>query len=127
MADALDLSTLSNEELAQWIIADRGYEFKLRTARYAADIMLIDGASFEETVNEVAGRLKIPLADAEKESKKYIAWTGLGAIYTSGYRKLEATNTKCVRDLLVDSEGEVITTWHEFDRKLERQKPRAEQ
>lgn len=115
LSEALNLRSMSSEELAEWIAQDRGYEFKLRAARYAADTLMIRGASFEETVHEVADALQIPLADSEKESRKYIAWTGLGAVYTAGYRKLEQSGIVKVKDVLVDTDGRAITSWRQFE------------
>lgn len=115
LSEALDLRTMSSEELAEWIAQDRGYEFKLRAARYAADTLMIRGASFEETVHEVADALQIPLADSEKETRKYIAWTGLGAVYTAGYRKLEQAGVVKVKDALVYADGRAITSWRQFE------------
>lgn len=102
---------ISKEALGRWIADDRGYEFKLRAARYAADVLMINGQSFVETTHEVAALLDIPLTDAEKETRKYLAWTGLGAVYSFGYRKLRELGTERVMDVLVDDSGNAITSW----------------
>jgi hypothetical protein len=102
---------MSKEDLGRWIADDRGYEFKLRAARYAADVLMINGQSFVETTHEVAALLDIPMTDAEKETRKYLAWTGLGAVYSFGYRKLRELGAERVVDVLVDDAGNAISSW----------------
>jgi hypothetical protein len=102
---------MSKEDLGRWVADDRGYEFKLRAARYAADVLMINGQSFVETTHEVAALLDIPMNDAEKETRKYLAWTGLGAVYSFGYRKLRELGTERVMDVLVDDAGNAVSSW----------------
>lgn len=115
LAETFNLQTMSQSELSQWILDDRGYEFKLRVARYAADLAMISGAGFEETIHEVADSVQISLSDAEKETRKYLAWTGLGAIYTYGYRRLETSHIEQVQQAITDDHGKAITSWQQFD------------
>lgn len=100
--------------LGEWIAQDRKYEFKLRAARYAGDVLMMQGVGFEDAVNEVSERFGITLTDAANEVRKYLPWTGLGAVYTRGYRQLESEGVKNVIDVIVGSNGEAITTWHDF-------------
>lgn len=111
MHDILKPTHLSPDELADWVVQDRGYEFKLRAARYAADVLMINGASFQDTTHEIADVLDIPLSDAEKETKKYLAWTGLGAVYSFGYRKLRDMGTENVADIFTDNQGRAVSSW----------------
>lgn len=111
--EILDPEELDSDELANWLVRDRGYEFKLRAARYAADMLMIEGHDFRDTTHEIANIFNIPLDDAVKETRKYIAWTGLGAIYTHGYRKLSELNETNVHAALVNADGEAITSWQQ--------------
>lgn len=106
---------IDQNELADWLTRDRGYEFKLRAARYAADVMMIHGCDFRDTTHEIADLFSIPLVDAEKETRKYLAWTGLGAVYTHGYRKLVESTDGNVQSALVDNNGKAITSWHQIN------------
>ena len=110
---ALQPTAMTAEETAEWLIADRGYEFKLRAARYAADVLMLEGASFEDTAQEIADSFKIPLTAAQNETKKYLPWTGLGAVYSFGYRKLDELNIHNVHDAVFGANGAAINTWEE--------------
>lgn len=113
LADIFDEHTMTGNELATWVAADRRYEFKLRAARYAADTLLINGIPFRDTVAKLQEQFGIPELDAEDEARKYIAWTGLGAVYTYGYRQHLANGITRTIDAIQDSQGHAITTWSE--------------
>lgn len=103
-------------EIAEWVAQDRKYEFKLRVARYAADVLMMEGAPLVEIVATISRTFGIPAEDAEKETRKYAAWTGLGAAYTFGYRQLLANGVTAVTDAIQDKGGEAITSWAGFQR-----------
>lgn len=109
--DILQPEGITEQELAEWMVKDRGYEFKLRAARYAADVLMLQGASFTETTEEISKTFNIPISDAEKETKKYLPWTGLGAVYSFGYKKLESLGLDNVHDAIVDENGNALTSW----------------
>lgn len=111
----LDHKTLSAEQLTEWMIQDRKFEFKLRAARLYADMLIIEGATFEDTIHEVAGKLGITPAQAEAETKKYLPWTGLGAVYTLGYRRMLETGTTSVPNAIRTAEGQPIRSWAEYN------------
>lgn len=117
LADILQLGNeMTPEEIAAWVAEDRKYEFKLRAVRYAADALLMQGVAFDDTVANVQQQFGISRSDAEKETRKYIAWTGLGAAYTFGYRQLLANGITRTIDAIKNSNGEVITAWQESPR-----------
>lgn len=102
---------LDANQLRQWVIDDRKFEFKLRTARLLADILLVDGCSFGETTQLISKKLGISHDYAEAEAKKYLPWTGLGAVYTSGYLALKNQGIKNVQDAIYSKSGKVNKTW----------------
>lgn len=105
---------ITPEDLSDWIKKDRSYEFNLRNARLLADVLAVEGVPFEEIVHIVSDTLKIPLDDTYKQVTKYFPWTGLGAIYTMGHRRLLESGVTSVGELL--SQEAVPTTWSEFER-----------
>ncbi len=111
LSKAISLREITNDDLAEWILKDRGYEFKLRVARYAADALMIECVDFEEAVQFISSKLNIPIADVSKETRKYLPWTGLGAVYSFGYRKLLANGINRVRDAIITKDGTIATTW----------------
>lgn len=100
------------DNLSEWVIADRKYEFKLRAARYAADVLMLEGASLEECVDEIYQTFGVSRKDAAQETKKYLPWTGLGAVYTAGYRQLESLGINTVMSAIKTPQGKVIDSWH---------------
>ena len=114
LTDILQPAGMSEDELGEWVAADRGYEFKLRAARYAADVLMIEGADFRDTTAEIARTFGITSVDAEKETRKYLPWTGLGAVYTFGYRQLLAAGVKRVSDAITNGNGKPIASWRDF-------------
>lgn len=84
----IDPSVMSADDLTNWIVQDRQFEFKLRAARLYADMLMIEGVGFDDAVSEISSKLGIPREQAMAETNKYLPWTGLGAVYTHGYRKL---------------------------------------
>jgi hypothetical protein len=113
LSNVLDSKRIINpEELKKWMIADRSFEFRLRSTRLLADLLAIDGASLPEIVDIVSTTMELPYNVAEAEILKYFPWTGLGAIYTLGYRKLENSGIKSVSDVLHTNPP---TTWGHFN------------
>lgn len=106
---------MSPANLANWVVQDRGYEFKLRAARYMADLAMVQGARFDEAVAEIVSVIGVPHEHAEKEAMKYLPWTGLGAAYTFGYRKLVDKGISSVQQVLRTSDGRAITSWEQQD------------
>jgi len=104
---------MSPEELRDWIIQDRSYEFKLRTARLYADFLIINGATFEEAAHEISDTLGLPFDQVSREAQKYLPWTGLGAVYTQGYRHLLESGVETITAAIHPSQ-DVVTTWNEF-------------
>lgn len=100
--------------LSRWIEHDRRYEFKLRAARYAADVLLSTGMPYSEAVVEISGQFGIPVEDADKETRKYLPWTGLGAVYSFGYRKLLEQGIGKVSEALCNNAGDAIQTWRDY-------------
>jgi hypothetical protein len=99
-------------DLGDWIKKDRNYEFNLRNARLLADLLAVEGAPLKDIVHIVSETLGTPFEDTYKEVTKYFPWTGLGAIYTLGYRDLQESGVKSVGSLL--SQEDVPTTWNGF-------------
>lgn len=104
---------ITPSDLSEWIIKDRSYEFNLRNARLLADLLAVEGVPLNEVVHTVAQTLNIPIADTYKEITKYFPWTGLGAMYTLGYRRLQESGVTSVGELL--SQDNIPTTWNEFE------------
>lgn len=117
LTDHIIPEDMYDDELIQWMIDDRGYEFKLRAARYAADVLMLQGASFNETVNIIAKTFNVPREHADKETRKYLPWTGLGAVYTFGYRKLENEGIDAISEAIANNKNEVINSWSDFSGK----------
>jgi len=112
MVESLDESRdISGEELGEWMIEDRSFEFRLRASRLMADLLAIDGATLPEIVEIVSTSVNIPREVAQAEVSKYYPWTGLGAIYTLGYRKLEQAGILGIREVLTEQPP---TTWGQF-------------
>jgi len=104
---------MDNQKLLKWMIADREYQLKLRNVRLLSDILVVQGLSFNEVVENVRRCFKIPFKIAKSEVFKYYPWTGLGAIYTLGYRKLKRLGVIELKDIL---KGKPPVTWHDFCR-----------
>jgi hypothetical protein len=100
--------------LSQWIAADRAYEFKLRAARLHADTLALQGMPFEEIVREVSLTVGISEKDARSETKKYLPWTGLGAVYTIGYNALLEAGVASVPAAITGMHG-AVSTWAQFN------------
>jgi len=105
---------ISETSLKEWIVADRSFEFRLRASRLLADLLAIEGAPLPEIIDIVSTTVQIPKHVAEAEVTKYLPWTGLGAIYTLGYRRLEQAGVTSVSDVLHDKPPR---TWNEFNSK----------
>lgn len=112
---------ITSTELSDWIIRDRSYEFNMRNARLLADLLAVEGAPLKDIVHIVSETLGTPFEDTYKEVTKYFPWTGLGAIYTLGYRNLQESGVNSVGTLL--SQENVPTTWDEFNADLEKTDP----
>lgn len=106
--------TDSIDRLAQWMVADRSYEFKLRAARFASDFFMIQGASSSDIVSVLGEKFGMTTSDADKEMRKYAAWTGLGSVYSFGYRELLAKGVKSVKEAIVAPSGKVMSSWDDF-------------
>lgn len=102
---------ISENKLKAWMIADRSFEFRLRASRLLADLLAIEGASLPEIVDVVSRTVQIPRETAEAEVRKYLPWTGLGAIYTLGYRRLEQAGITSVSEVL---QNKPPSTWNQF-------------
>lgn len=112
---------ITASELGDWITKDRSYEFNMRNARLLADLLAVEGAPLKDIVHIVSETLGTPFDDTYKEVTKYFPWTGLGAIYTLGYRNLQDSGVNSVGTLL--SQENVPTTWDEFNADLEKTEP----
>lgn len=112
---------ITSSDLGDWIAKDRSYEFNLRNARLLADLLAVEGVPLDEIVHTVANTLGIPFEDTYRQVTKYFPWTGLGAIYTLGYRRLQESGVTSVGELL--SQDDVPTTWNEFEETLEKADP----
>lgn len=99
-------------KIGSWVVQDRAYEFKLRAVRYASDVMMIQGAPLDEVSVELSKMFHIPKEHAKKEALKYLPWTGLGATYTHGYRKLMKHGISRIRDAIYERDGKVKTNWY---------------
>jgi hypothetical protein len=118
MYNILKPNYLTKEALADWVVRDRGYEFKLRAARYAADVMMINGQGFSDTIHSISETFDIPLVAATKEAKKYLPWTGLGSIYSCGYKKLQSLGIRNTKEAITNSDGGVITSWAQITEEI---------
>jgi hypothetical protein len=111
---ALTDREITAEELKTWMIIDRSFEFRLRASRLLADLLSIEGTPLPEIVDIVATTVQLPRRIAEAEVLKYFPWTGLGAIYTLGYRRLEKSGINGIKDILHSNPP---TTWEQFEDK----------
>jgi hypothetical protein len=100
------------EVLQEWINKDRSFEFRLRASRLLADLLAVEGASLAEIIDIVSKTVELPYEVAKAEVVKYFPWTGLGAIYTLGYRYLEQAGISGVNEILKENPP---TTWDEFN------------
>ena len=75
------------EDFVQWVVADRYYEFKLRTARFLGDALLSSGEPYGDVVPYISEELEIPISHADAEVRKYLPWLGLNAVYIKGYMR----------------------------------------
>ena len=101
---------VSIDNLTNWIIADRSYEFKLRAARLYADKLSLEGHNFNDIVQTISKDLAISESNARAETLKYLPWTGLGAVYTLGYNALLNAGLSTVPEAITGANG-VVTTW----------------
>ena len=105
---------LSADELQQWLITCRGYEFRLRTVRLLGDLLTLhDQLSFEEVVQRIVQQSQLTPEEVEPEVRKYYALTGLGATYTLGYQKLRKAGISKTNELFTNGKP-VARTWSEF-------------
>lgn len=102
------------EKLNDWIIQDRSFEFKLRVARFYADLLMIQGYDFQETVSKISEKLGISIEQAASETRKYLPWTGLGAVYTYGYRELLTSGVNGIKEAIYAPNNSVIESWQQF-------------
>lgn len=104
------------DELQSWMIANRGYECRLRAARLVADVLTIrENLPFTETVEKGVGLTGLSRTDMEAETRKYYFLTGLGAVYSLGYKQLIGAgilNSKNAYE--PNGNGMAIRTWFEF-------------
>jgi hypothetical protein len=110
---------VSQKDLQKWLIEDREYNLKLRNVRLLSDMLTIQGYGFEEVVKRITICLKVSEEVARGEALKYYPWTGLGAIYTLGYRKLKNYGITELNQILKDNPPK---TWGEFLTKFQRKK-----
>jgi hypothetical protein len=105
---------ISSENLRQWTLQIRAYEFRLRTARLLADVFTIrDRLPFNEVVCRTSSILGVSKQDATAEVQKYYHFAGLGGMYTLGYQKL--INERSSGEALFHSrDGKVVRAWHQF-------------
>ena len=103
---------ISKDEFQNFIVNDRKFEFRLRAVRLIADILLVNGYSYHNIVQEVMDIVWVNQTCAENEIKKYIAQPWLWAIYILWYNKMLALD--------VTNPAEVINipnppkTWNDF-------------
>lgn len=106
--------TLTPEALAEWIIQDRSYEFRLRAVRLLGDALTIKGGTFPEVADQVSRVVHLPHDEARAEIAKYYEFTGLGAVYTLGYRKFWNKNVFNPGQAITQNR-KPVTTWSAFD------------
>ena len=99
------------------MIEDREFQLKLRNARLLSDMLTIKGMPFEKVVEEVAKYFRLTTDVAQGEVLKYYAWTGLGAIYTLGYRKLLDYGISELNQILKNNPPK---TWNDFLKKYKK-------
>ncbi len=102
--------TLTPEALAEWIVKDRSYEFRLRAVRLLGDTLTVRGGTFDEVVEEVSRVVNLPIDEARLEVAKYYEFTGLGAVYTLGYRKFWNEKVFNPGQAIIKN-GKPITSW----------------
>lgn len=108
---------LSQNEFQDWLIACRGYEFRLRLARLLGDFLTItQSCDLDTTVNAVVKTIGLPYETAKAEVLKYFHFTGLGACYTLGYLMLLEMNGNDLKKSFCLDEAP-ISTWHNFHKK----------
>lgn len=109
----IDPSEMAPEALSKWITQDRAYESKLRAVRLEADRLMVQGRSFDQTIQSISQKFGIPIDHATSEVAKYLPWTGLGAVYTFGYRKLISLGKATVSEAMFNNSGEAVQSWTE--------------
>jgi hypothetical protein len=102
---------MTQDQLKEWLLQDRAFEFKLRCVRLYADYLMLDGCDFQETVEIIHKEMQIDRATVMAEVRKYMPWTGLGAVYTLGYRKLLNENTSSISKAVCGQDGKTQTAW----------------
>jgi hypothetical protein len=110
---------MSVEKFNAWMVQDRSFEFKLRAARLYADYLVIQGYSFKEVAIRVSKKIGISIEHATNEIRKYLPWTGLGAVYTYGYRQLLISGIDNVKSAIYAQDGSTIQSWQQFRKVLE--------
>ncbi len=103
--------SMTADELSKWVVADRMYEFKLRAVRLYADVLMLEGRPFEDTVQHISEEFGIPHEQTAAETAKYLPWTGLGGVYTYGYRKLLAEQKYTLDEVFYDTKGQPRENW----------------
>lgn len=105
---------LSGKVLAKWITQDRSHEFRLRAVRLLGDVLTLQGGKFDEIVDEVANVVSLTREKAHAEVSKYYAFTGLGAVYTLGYRKFWESKIYNPGQAITGKD-KPLTSWQMFD------------
>lgn len=79
---------ISKEFLRDFLIADRVFEFRLRAVRLMWDLMVMEGFSLDDIIQEVCVTFWLDSQTARAEITKYYSHTGLWGIYTFWYLRL---------------------------------------
>lgn len=111
--DAWRRQRISPDELAQWLTKMRGYEFRLRTVRLLADVLTMgEQLPFQRVVDACTRQTGVSPEDAEPEVRKYYHFTGLGGMYTLGYRELLDRGVASTHAALM-ANGMPLRTWQQ--------------
>jgi len=109
--------SMSADAFADWMVAMRAYECRLRAARLVADVLTIDERlPFHEMLERSISLTGVSRRDAEDEARKYYLFPGLGAVYTLGYRQLLDHGITNPMDAIYQK-GSITRTWKEFHQK----------
>lgn len=103
---------INSEQLREWMIGDREFQFRLRNVRLFADLLAIEEVPFLDIVAIASKTLGLPEDIVRSEVLKYFPWTGLGAMYILGYRRLEQSGIVQISDILQENPP---ATWNEFE------------
>ena len=103
---------ISKQQLRDFLIADRIFEFRLRAVRLMGDLLVMEWYSLEEIIRETASAFWFDEEITKSEITKYYSHTGLWGIYTFGYLRL--LQSKIINPMDVIGSDSVPRRWSDL-------------